>query len=66
MASPSRPAIQYTKLFINNEWRDAVAGGSFETLDPSTGKPIASVAEALAADVDVAVNAAAAAFAPGS
>jgi hypothetical protein len=28
----SRPEITYTKLFINNEWRDAIAGGTFETV----------------------------------
>ncbi|MEA2724129.1 MAG: aldehyde dehydrogenase [Gemmatimonadales bacterium] len=44
-------------LFIGGEWTDA-RGESFETLNPATGKPIARLAQATAADVDRAVKAA--------
>ncbi|MDE2505921.1 MAG: aldehyde dehydrogenase family protein [Planctomycetota bacterium] len=53
-----RPAIEFTKLLIDNKWVDAADKRTFETLDPSTGEVIASVAEAGAADVDRAVKAA--------
>ncbi|MDR7418667.1 MAG: aldehyde dehydrogenase family protein [Armatimonadota bacterium] len=49
-------------LFINNTWTAAADGGVFETLNPATGKPLALIAQAAAADVDAAVAAAAAAF----
>ena len=44
---------------------DAADGRTFETLDPSTGRPIAEVAQAGAEDVDRAVRAARAAFEDG-
>ncbi len=46
--------------FINGKWVKG-AGNRFETYDPSTGKPLASIAEGSAADVDAAVKAARAA-----
>ncbi|CAI2174935.1 11192_t:CDS:2 [Funneliformis geosporum] len=52
----------YTGLFINNEFIDAIDGKRFETINPSTGKPITTVAEAFAKDVDKAVDAATEAF----
>ncbi|XP_075067013.1 aldehyde dehydrogenase X, mitochondrial [Mixophyes fleayi] len=58
--------VHYTKLFINNEWHNAVSGRTFPTVDPSTGKIIAHVAEADKADVDLAVEAAKHAFKLGS
>lgn len=51
-----------TKLFINNEWVDAVSGKTFPALNPSTGEVIVQVAEADKADVDKAVIAARRAF----
>lgn len=51
-----------TNLLINNEWVESVSGKRFETMNPATGETICSVAEADAADVDKAVNAARAAF----
>jgi aldehyde dehydrogenase (NAD+) len=51
-----------TKLFINNEWVDSVSGKTFETINPATEDVITSVSEADAADVDLAVAAARAAF----
>ncbi|KAM5193518.1 aldehyde dehydrogenase X, mitochondrial [Mantella aurantiaca] len=58
--------VRYTKLFINNEWHNAVSGRTFPTVDPSTGEIIARVAEADKADVDLAVQAAKQAFTLGS
>uniref|UniRef100_A0A3B4AAD5 Aldehyde dehydrogenase domain-containing protein n=1 Tax=Periophthalmus magnuspinnatus TaxID=409849 RepID=A0A3B4AAD5_9GOBI len=54
------------QLFINNEWHDAVSGRTFPTINPSTGEIICQVAEADAADVDKAVQAARQAFRLGS
>ncbi len=45
-------------MLIDGEFRDAVSGKTFETIDPATEEPIAEVAEADAADVDLAVRAA--------
>ncbi|KAM3937270.1 aldehyde dehydrogenase X, mitochondrial [Leptodactylus fuscus] len=58
--------VYYTKLFINNEWHNAVSGKTFPTLDPSTGTIITEVAEADKVDVDLAVGAAKCAFKLGS
>ncbi|CAG8701310.1 22017_t:CDS:2, partial [Gigaspora rosea] len=52
----------YTGLFINNEFVDSVDRKVFETINPSTGKVITSVAEASDKDVDLAVEAAENAF----
>ena len=51
-----------TKLFINNEWRDAAAGQTMDVVNPATEDVIASVAAADQADVDAAVEAARAAL----
>ncbi|XP_072260548.1 aldehyde dehydrogenase X, mitochondrial-like [Pyxicephalus adspersus] len=58
--------VRYTKLFINNEWHNAVSGKTFPTVDPSTGEIITFVAEADKVDVDLAVQAAKQAFRLGS
>jgi aldehyde dehydrogenase (NAD+) len=50
--------------FIGGAWRAAQSGRRFTSVDPSVGEPFADVAECDAADVDVAVRSAAAAF-PG-
>src|SRR5271154_4797306 len=47
--------------FINGEWQAPAAGQYFDTLDPSNGEKLASVAQGSAADVDAAVGAARAA-----
>lgn len=60
--SESGISIRQTKLLINNRWVDSVSGKRFETINPATGEPIAQVAEADKADVDLAVKAARAAF----
>src|SRR5580700_8558355 len=55
-------AVRQTKMLINNRWVDSISGKTFETINPATGEIIARVAEADAADVDVAVKAARKAF----
>jgi len=63
--SPKDVKIGPTKLLINGEWHDAVSGKTFETINPATEEVIAHVAEADAADVDLAVRAARRAFDEG-
>jgi aldehyde dehydrogenase (NAD+) len=50
-------------MFVGGEWVAPVAGEYFDTLDPSTGERLASIAQAGAADIDAAVRAARAAAA---
>ncbi|XP_045495386.1 aldehyde dehydrogenase X, mitochondrial-like [Colias croceus] len=54
--------IKYTKLFINNEFVDAVSKKTFATLNPQDESVITQVAEGDKADVDLAVDAAVKAF----
>ncbi len=49
------------QLLINNEWVNG-SGGKIPSIDPATGKTLATLEEATPADVDVAVAAARAAF----
>ena len=58
----SKPEIKFTKLFINNEFVDAVSGKTFATVDPSDETEIAQIAEGDKADIDKAVMAARKAF----
>ena len=51
--------------FIGNEFVPASDGGTFETLDPSTNRPIDQIASGTVEDVDRAVRAARAAFDDG-
>jgi acyl-CoA reductase-like NAD-dependent aldehyde dehydrogenase len=64
----SDPAREFAagphRLLIGGE-RPEAAGGTFETLDPATGRPIAEVAQAGPEDVDRAVRAAREAFEDG-
>jgi phenylacetaldehyde dehydrogenase len=53
------------QLFIGGQWRDAASGKTFETPDPASGETLARVAEGDAADIDLAVRAARAAFDDG-
>jgi betaine-aldehyde dehydrogenase len=50
------------QLFIDGQWVDAESGRTFTTPNPSTGEPLAEVAEADKADIDKAVAAARRAF----
>src|SRR5436190_15435547 len=49
-------------LFIGGQWQEARSGERFEVVNPATGQPITSVAQASAEDVDAAVAAAREAF----
>ena len=64
LSSPSenKVAVSATKLLINNRWVNSQSGKTFATINPTTGKEICQVAEADAADVDIAVKAARKAF----
>src|ERR1700691_2788230 len=55
-------AMPTTKLLINGQWVESISGKRFSTINPATGEPICDVAEADAADVNLAVKAARAAF----
>jgi len=50
------------KLFIGGQWLESRSGQTFDAVDPSSGKVIASVAEGQAEDIDRAVAAARKAF----
>lgn len=53
------------RLLIGGEWLPATDGHTFTTINPANGQPLAEVAQAGAADVDRAVEAARAAFEAG-
>ncbi len=53
------------KLLIGEEWRDAVSGKTFETIDPATEQVIATLPEPDEQDIDLAVRAARDAFESG-
>lgn len=61
-----QPDVHYNKIFINNEWHDAVSKKTFPTINPATREIICHVAEGDKADVDKAVKAARDAFKLGS
>jgi aldehyde dehydrogenase (NAD+) len=48
--------------FINDTWQAPASGQYFDTLDPSNGEKLASVAQGSSQDIDAAVQAARAAF----
>ncbi|MBV8830335.1 MAG: aldehyde dehydrogenase family protein, partial [Acidobacteriaceae bacterium] len=60
--SSTKIPIKQTKILIDNKWVESVSGKTFETINPATGEVLANVAEADAADVDLAVKAARKAF----
>ncbi|OYW19215.1 MAG: hypothetical protein B7Z55_09280, partial [Planctomycetales bacterium 12-60-4] len=64
-ATAAAPAVRQTKLLIDGKWVDARSGKTFATYNPATEAKIADVAEADAADVDLAVKAARKAFDSG-
>lgn len=57
-----KPEVKYTQLFINNQFVDAIAGKTFETINPATFEVIANVQEGDHRDIDAAVTAAHEAF----
>lgn len=56
---------RYDQFYINGQWVSPINGGSFNSYDPSDESLITSVAAGDAADVDIAVKAARAAFDEG-
>jgi aldehyde dehydrogenase (NAD+) len=62
MSTDQKNSVEPGRLFIDGEWRDAASGRTFETVNPSTGEVLTTVAEAGEEDVDAAVRAARAAF----
>jgi aldehyde dehydrogenase (NAD+) len=58
MLTATKAQVTPGKLLVNGEWIDAASGRTFETINPATGEPLTSVAEAGASDVDAAVQAA--------
>jgi aldehyde dehydrogenase (NAD+) len=50
------------KIYVNGEWVSPKSGESFETANPATGKPLATLAQAGTDDVDAAVKGARKAF----
>jgi aldehyde dehydrogenase (NAD+) len=65
MPAESQTGPTATELLINNRWVPSESGKTFATVNPSTGEEICQVAEADAADVDKAVQAARRAFDQG-
>lgn len=57
-----KPASLRNKLFIGGRWVDGVEGGTIDVINPHDGSVITAIAEARAADVDRAVEAAQKAF----
>jgi aldehyde dehydrogenase (NAD+) len=57
--------MEHYKLFINGEHVEAQSGKTIESIDPGTGQPIATVAQAGPEDAEAAVAAARRAFDSG-
>lgn len=57
-----KPATLRNKLFIGGQWVDGAEGGTIDVVNPHDGSVITAIAEATAADVDRAVDAAQKAF----
>ena len=60
------PAVRQTGILIGDEWRPAVSGKTFPTINPATEEVICEVAEGDKEDIDLAVHAARSAFESGS
>jgi acyl-CoA reductase-like NAD-dependent aldehyde dehydrogenase len=65
MTTELRPTLRPARLFIDGTWTDATSGATFTTVNPATEEPITEVADAGAADIDRAVQAARRAFDSG-
>lgn len=64
VAERARSGVE-TRLFINGEFTEAVAGGRFDTVNPANGEVVARMAEGMPEDIDRAVAAALAAYRSG-
>ncbi len=58
MLQPTHVSLKPGRLWIGGEWKDAVSGRSFESINPATGKPITTLAEGGPPDIEQAVAAA--------
>ena len=54
-----------TRLFVNGEYKDAIDGGRFDTINPANRETLATMSAANEKDVDLAVAAARKAFRSG-
>jgi len=61
----AQPKVKHTECFIDGQWRPAMSGKTFETINPATEEVICEVAEGDKEDVDAAVKAARNAFDSG-
>ncbi|KAM8865884.1 aldehyde dehydrogenase 1A1-like [Synchiropus picturatus] len=59
-------SVQYTQLFIDNEWQRSCSGRKIPVQNPATGELLCEVEEADTEDIDKAVRSARAAFQLGS
>ncbi len=64
LAQEARQRIE-TRLFIDGAWVDALDGGRFATVDPSSGETLAEMSAGTEKDIDRAVSAARKAFRSG-
>ncbi len=62
MATATKSNVDEKQMLIRGSWQGSSDGKTFESLDPATGEPHATVPEGTAKDVDAAVDAARAAF----
>ena len=62
---PAAQKIAPGRLYVGGQWVDALAGGTFPTVNPATEETLARVAEGRAEDIDRAVGAARKAFEEG-
>jgi len=62
MATAAKSKVEEKRMLIGGSWQESSDGKTFESLDPSNGRPLATVPEATPKDVDAAVAAARAAF----
>ena len=65
MLAPTKVQVKPAQLFIGGRFTSSISGKTFDTINPSTGAVLTKVAEADAADVDLAVKAARTAFDTG-
>jgi len=64
IADQARSGIE-TRLFIDGEYCDSIAGGRFATINPANGETLAEMSEGLPEDIDRAVAAAKSAYKAG-
>src|SRR2546428_7533731 len=62
---PAAQKIAPGRLYVGGQWVDAIASGTFPTINPATEERLTTVAEGRAEDIDRAVGAARKAFEEG-